>query len=85
MQAVQTAGGRVALYDQRAMLREHDESDLRIRSRQRESDHLLWGNRGHVLDGGKLLPALLVCLRVLPHVGTGQVGVGESVSRRLDG
>ena len=67
-QPVHAAGSWGALHDQRAVLRKHDQPDLRLWSRQRLVHDLLRGNRGSMLDQRQLLPALLVCLRVLPHV-----------------
>ncbi len=71
MQAAQplhATGCWAALYDQRAVLRKYDQPDLRIWAWQRLIHDLLRGHRCPVLDQRQLLPALLVCLRGLPHV-----------------
>jgi hypothetical protein len=66
--AVYATGGRGFLFDQRTMLRRQDGSDLRARPRQRHEHHLLRRDRRFMYGQLRMLPALYVRFRVLPHV-----------------
>jgi hypothetical protein len=65
--ALPWAGVRGSLFDQRAVLHEHDGPDLRIEHAQRHPDRVLQWDRRSMFDQRRLLPPLPVQLRVLPH------------------
>jgi hypothetical protein len=55
------------LFDQRAVLHEHDGPDLRKKYAQRHADDVLQWDRRSMFDQCRLLPPLQLRLRVLPH------------------
>src|SRR5215218_7191342 len=70
MQTVRAAGGRLALHDQQPMLHERNEPDLLGGPGQQRYNNLLRWDRRHVHEQRELLPALLLCRRLLPPVVT---------------
>jgi hypothetical protein len=70
MRAMRAAGGWLALHDQQAMLHERNQPDLLGGPGQQRYNNLLWWDRRHVHEQRELLPAFLLCRRLLPPVVT---------------